>query len=82
MDAAIIGLLIGVTGIFITLVGVAFKGGSMMSRMQTTLDAQAETNKATTSAVDRLSTEVTEVVKDVALHDQRIHNLEQKAGIA
>ncbi len=82
MDAAIIGLLIGVTGTFITLVGIAFKGGFMLSRMQTTLEAQVGINKTTTDSVDKLATQVTEISGDVARHDERIHTLEQKAGIA
>ncbi len=82
MDAAIIGLLIGVTATFITVIGIGFRGGFMMSRILTTLEAQSEINKTATTAVDKLSTQVTEIEKDVALHDQRIHTLEQNAGIA
>ena len=82
MDAAILGLLIGVTGTFITLVGIAFKGGFMLSRMQTTLEAQAGINKHATDSVDKLATQVTEISADVARHDERINTLEKHAGIA
>ncbi len=82
MDAAIIGLCIGVTGTFITVVGIGWKGGFMMSRILTTLEAQAGINKHATDSVDKLATQITEISADVVRHDERIHTLEQKAGIA
>ena len=60
MDAAIIGLLIGVTATFITVIGIGFRGGFMMSRILTTLVAQSEINNTATTAVGNTSPQVTE----------------------